>query len=500
MEKLQLQLFGAPVVSYAGRRATFRSRRALALLIFLAVEDRFHTRDQLAALLWPDTERTHSRMLLRSAVALLRNGLHSIGLDSEHVLVREQDRLRLDRGIIELDLDTLKDADLPTERSVGMNMPKGEKKIAQLHEALRAYRGDFLGGFTLDDAPNFDEWVTVQRERYHWHMHQIFDQLTLVYHQQHDWSGALQIALRWVEHDPLYEPAYARLITCHVEIGDTTAANRAFERCRVVLERELGIEPSSETAALLAQPAPAKSTVSLPHAPRLPTRQSAANSDFQQLQAAVKHMQEGATKVVVMKQAYASKVLFVEFANWVKPQNVDLIYGRAYDLAGRVPYQIISDALRERIEQERAPDDLLPDVWLSELSRLVPDLRDRYPDLAMSPTDNATLSIHLYEAVFRFTSALAQRRPLIWFLDDMQHADGASLDLLHYLVRRWDADDVPALLIATTDTTAYNGADYPAPVVARWIAHLGRDLPIKLLASPVVQLAVSQQAYHVLAA
>ena len=78
-------------------RITFRSRRALALLICLAVENRFHTGDQLAVLLWPDAEQTYSRMLLRRAIALLRNGLAAVGFDSEHVVVLEQDRLRLNR-------------------------------------------------------------------------------------------------------------------------------------------------------------------------------------------------------------------------------------------------------------------------------------------------------------------------------------------------------------------------------------------------------------------
>jgi hypothetical protein len=39
------------------------------------------------------------------------------------------------------------------------------------------------------------------------------------------------------------------------------------------------------------------------------------------------------------------------------------------------------------LEQENAPGDLLGDLWLAELSRLLPELRERYPDLVAPSGD-----------------------------------------------------------------------------------------------------------------
>lgn len=39
--------------------------------------------------------------------------------------------------------------------------------LAQLQQAAARYRGDFLDGFSLSDAPAFDEWATIQREQWH---------------------------------------------------------------------------------------------------------------------------------------------------------------------------------------------------------------------------------------------------------------------------------------------------------------------------------------------
>ena len=73
-----------------------------------------------------------------------------------------------------------------------------------------------------------------------------------------------------------------------------------------------------------------------------------------------------------------------EFLHWAKSRGADVLKGGASEEAV-LPYGLLIEAIRLRMERERAPDDLLEDVWLSELSRLLPELKERYPDLP-SPT------------------------------------------------------------------------------------------------------------------
>jgi len=79
-------------------------------------------------------------------------------------------------------------------------------------------------------------------------------------------------------------------------------------------------------------------------------------------------------------------------------------------------------------EAEQAPEVLLSATWLSELSRILPELHDRYPHLPVSLGDETTARIRLFEAATRLLQALCERAPLVLFLDDVQWADAASLD------------------------------------------------------------------------
>src|SRR3989442_1563308 len=148
--------------------------------------------------------------------------------------------------------------------------------------------------------------------------------------------------------------------------------------------------------------------------------------------------------------------------------------GHAFERGGRLPYQPLGEALRERLEAENAREDLLEDVWLAELARLLPELRVRYPDLPAPTEDELTAKGRLFEAVARLLDALCKRAPLLLLVDDLQWADEASLDLLRYLGHFWKEHGSRVLCLCTVRSEELE----PKSQLSTQLANLGRDLPV----------------------
>ena len=172
-----------------------------------------------------------------------------------------------------------------------------------------------------------------------------------------------------------------------------------------------------------------------------------------------------------------------------------MLSGHAVGLGGRLPYPPLGEALRERLEAENAPEDLLEDLWLAELSRLLPELRARYPDLPAPTQDELSGKLRLFEAVSRLLEALTERAPLVLLLDDLQWIDGASLDLLRYLGHAWKGQDRRILLLGTLRE---EGLELN-PELAAQLLDLGRDLPLTQLPLPPLSQAETLQLLEALA-
>src|SRR5260221_1494588 len=162
------------------------------------------------------------------------------------------------------------------------------------------------------------------------------------------------------------------------------------------------------------------------------------------------------------------------FVAWARAQGADVLNGQVFEMGGRLPSQPLVEAIRPRLEEENAPEDLLDDLWLAELARILPELRVRYPDLPAPTGDELAAKLQLFEAVARLLDALAQRAPLVLLLDDLHWVDGASLDLLHYLARYWKSHGTRVLLLGTIRREGLE----PKSQLSAQLADLGRDLPL----------------------
>ena len=170
---LRINLLGSPEVSIKDRPLRFKTKKAFALLCYLATEGGRHSRRGLAELLWPESDEQHARIALRSALVRLRKTLGEDDAYEEVVrlLIVDGDLLGVESRGIDLDLEALEAAVslARTETS-----PEGRSAdavgrrdhIGRLKGDLRVYRGEFMEGFSLDDAPEFELWLEAERARW----------------------------------------------------------------------------------------------------------------------------------------------------------------------------------------------------------------------------------------------------------------------------------------------------------------------------------------------
>jgi DNA-binding SARP family transcriptional activator len=470
MCQLRLSLFGVPIVKHGETTLTFSTRKALALLVCLAVEGRLHTRKTLSEAFWPELDAKHGRAALRATLLELRRlceRSHEAG-EGAHLRI-EGETLGIARdGSLLVDLRLVEAAGMLAERGVAPHGGQArEDLLAQLEEASRLVRGPFLAGFTLRDSQFFDDWSTQHREYWHRRVYQVFDALSLLYEQGGEVERAIDIMTRWLSFDPLNEEGYRRLMRLRFSQGDRVGALRAYSHCHAVLAEELQAEPEPETVALAkrmrhtaplsaVQARPAQTTPGQPPATLLDGPILGRAAEFGTLIECYQRARVGQPQLVLLvgESGIGKTRLASEFVGWAQAQGADVLAGSALQTGSQLVYQPLMDALRRRLEQEHVPADLGSPAWLAELARLLPELRDLYPDLPAPATDEAFGHNRLFEATTRLVQKWAARRPLVLSLDNMQWADPAMLDLLLYLAHRLTEQPVPLLLLLNLSTEA----------------------------------------------
>ncbi len=505
MGLLRLAVLGTPEVFHDGRRLTFALRKAQALLLYLAVEGGMHPRGKLATFLWPDSEPHDARHALRIVIALLRTLLDDADGQEPHLL-SQSDALGLNpQAPLELDLEVVQQAHHQAQQH--STTPSEEQRaalVAQFQCALTLVRGPFLDGFWLREESAFDEWVLQEQQQWQVRLQLLLDRLSSWQETGGELEQATITLTHWLALDPLAEEAYRRLMRVHLALGDPAAAGRAFATCRARLAEELQIKPSPETVALAehiratsARSTGSSSSHSATAARRPPGELVAPLVGravaFSQLAGSFQQARGGQPQaVLVVGEAGIGKTrLASEFVAWARAHGAEVLSGHAFELGGRLPYQPLVEALRKRLEEENAPEDLLEDLWLAELSRLLPELRVRYPDLPVPTEDELTAKVRLFEAVARLLDALAERAPLVLLLDDLQWVDEASLDLVRYLARDWIRHDNRVLLLGTLRCEGLETKSQ--------LADLGRDLPLSQVPLQPLSQAQTLQLIEALA-
>lgn len=413
-----LEILGATRLRRDGAPLVLGVKKTLALLVLLSRSGAL-PRARVVALLWPELDESTGRRNLRRELARLRDAGAAEAL---HV---EGDMLAL-AAAVACDAHAFREA----------------LDAGRHDDALSHWHGLPADGLTLDDAAAFDDWLAGERVQLQDARRRCLERSAATHEAQGRHELALQRVEQLLTEDPLQEQRHRDAMRLLFALGRREAALAQYERCRRLLEQELGLTPMAETEALQAT---LRSVTTLDA--NVPSTQHAAYAH-----ASPGHPAPAAllpetlpfvgrsAEVAAMEAAWlAGRALLIEGDAGVGKSRLAIEFAAShgpYALArcrsgdSELPYAAFSRGLRTMMGAQATLDEL--PAWVrSELMRVLPELGAPPPPLRSDAERSRFL-----EACAQAWLRLAGDSFDAVILDDWHHADAASRSLLALVAQR----------------------------------------------------------------
>lgn len=368
------------------------SKKARALLGYLAVTRRPQRRERLAKLFWDVAD--DARGALRWTLSRVRAAIDASG---SSLLVADRDEVRFEHAGVWTDRFSLP--------ALGAELPAAS--LADLERAAALFDGELLEGCDLPDFFEFSAWLSAEREEARRVRQRL---LTALSEQLVEPERALVYARARVQIEPLDEAAGARLLKLLLSCGRRAEAEEHCDSVARLLE-SIGQARGPWLASLRAE---LRASSSLAESPSPPAAQAAPLEEAPfvgrarelELLANAERSRGAAVVLVTGDPGIGKSALLSEASRRLG----DVLQARAFEADRNLPFLPWMDLLRGLAGATRN-DELAP-------------------LLGAEPVGEGVSRESLFRAV---TRALEGTRALV--LDDAQWLDDASLALLHHVLR-----------------------------------------------------------------
>ena len=480
MTQLIIYLLGNPRIECNGKSINLDTRKAIALIAYLALTKQRQSRDTLAALLWPEFDQAHARATLRRTLSTLHKAFDGpwLEISREHISLNFNSGIWVDVHEFHNRLSECRSHEHPPTETCA-------ECLKPLSEAVELYGGDFLAGFSLRDSSTFDDWQFYQADVLRRDLASALERLVQCYSISGNYEAAIAYAQRWLALDRLNESAHRLLMQLYTWDGQQSAALHQYRECVQVLDRELGVAPlelttrlyqeikehqisalpvSKHSSFVTSESKPSGVSALQTNTSLTPTTHSQTltfsvsyplvgrSNEMSTLLQVYGDMHTRGQLILVEGEAGIGKTrLTEEFLAFAQSKGANVISARCYEGETHLAFGPIVAGLRTTLVREGAEHRLedIPFPWLSEAARLLPELLTFRPGLSSPlPLDSPGAQSRFFEGLKQMLYTLCKgTQPGIIFFDDIQWADNATLDLLSYLVRR--LREQPVCLIAT---------------------------------------------------
>ena len=236
MSRLRLVLFGQPHLEFDDELLVLKRRKSLALLGYLALSDRPHNRQELAAMFWPETDTSHALGSLRTT---LSEAAQAGGIPT---LTTGGDTVSFHHGNCRCDA---------WEFIRNCREMNREADAECLRAAVELYSDAFMRGFSLKDSVAFDDWQIAVAESCRRDFSMACARLTEILIAGNQLDEALAVNQKWTMLDSLNEEAHQSYMTVFRMVGQDQEAIRQYQVMTLLLNQNLEQEPNEESNRII---------------------------------------------------------------------------------------------------------------------------------------------------------------------------------------------------------------------------------------------------------
>lgn len=236
---IKIQAFGEPGVFLNEQPVTrWRMARAMELFFFLLHAERPVRKDHILTALWaedePDEHTLHStiyylRKVLGDACIISQRGLYTLNLSS---LYGEQ---------VFYDVAAFQNYHREVKHALSNNNENTAK--TSLLAMVDLYRGDFVQSF-------YSDWCSLPREVLRTAYLDARHSLARLAWNCENWEESIAHWQHLLAIDNCREEAHYGLMRCHMQQGRRNLAMKQYQRCRDILQQELGVLPGATLQTL----------------------------------------------------------------------------------------------------------------------------------------------------------------------------------------------------------------------------------------------------------
>lgn len=377
-------------------------------------------------LLWGDRTEAAARHSLSEALRVIRRTAGDSSVDTT------SGQVRLAPGFVEVDVDQLE------ELVAGENWEAASELIA----------GEFLEGFAVPEASQFEDWLASERE--HWRRQgvEVLVRASEALAQTGRTQDASALAARSLALEPSSERALGAALRSMSLAGDRAGALELFDRFRARLAETLGTQPGHEIRALVERVRrergvrPEVTTAWPDGEPVVRAPLEGRDRELGRLLEGVARSarERRPTLLVLEGDSGVGKTRLLEEAlTRLRLDGISITSARAVEADSTQPWSGVMAIARGGLLDAPGIGAASPES-LASLAAVLSEWRDRFPGVPLGA------EVPLSRALGESLRAAAEERPVVLAVDDVQWLDPDSASALGLILRDLSGSPLTVLL------------------------------------------------------